>query len=169
MFLTDKFSLLATIMLNQKVLVIAAVIMLHGCSGSTLKQELPANVTSNPPGAEVYANGEKLDVTPLHYQLYKAFPASWKSFKYQAQGVLMVKMDGCEDFTLEVNDYVISNPIHAELTCSDNFTSDVKTTAKQQVKSPEGEPVASTKSETENRLIELDNLYERGGNNQRGV
>jgi len=160
--MAGKFSLLAAIMLNPKVLVISAVTMLQGCSGSTVKGEGPANVTSNPSGAEVYANGEKLGVTPLNYKLYKAFPAGWKNMMYQAQGVLMVKMDGCEDFTLQVNDYVLSDPIHAELVCSDKIAPEVKSTVNQEVKRPVGETVASPPSEIENRLNELEDLYEKG-------
>jgi hypothetical protein len=153
---------LTRFVLNPKGLVISAVIMLLGCSGSTVKEEGSANVTSSPSGAEVYANGEKLGVTPLYYKLHKAFPAGWKNMMYQAQGVLMVKMDGCEDFKLQVNDYVLSNPIHAELVCSDKITPEEKSTANQEVKSPVGEPVASPQSEIENRLNELEDLYERG-------
>ena len=67
--------MLAAIMLNSKMLIISAVIMLQGCSGATVKEGRPASVTSNPSGTEVYANGEKLGVTPLHYELHKAFPA----------------------------------------------------------------------------------------------
>ena len=78
--MAGKSSLLAAIMPDPKGLVISAVIMLQGCSGSALKEEGPASVTSNPSGAEVYANGEKLGVTPLHYKLYKAFPAGWENW-----------------------------------------------------------------------------------------
>jgi hypothetical protein len=160
--MAGKSSLLAAIMPDPKGLVISAVIMLQGCSGSALKEEGPASVTSNPSGAEVYANGEKLGVTPLHYKLYKAFPAGWENWMYQAQGVLMVKMSGCEDFTLQVNDYVLSHPIHAEMVCSDEITPEVKSTANQEAKSPVDEPVASPQSEIESRLNKLEDLYEKG-------
>lgn len=81
---------------------------------------------------------------------------------YQAQGVLMVKMDGCEDFTLQVNDYILSNPIHAELVCNDKITPDAKSKGNLGVKSPVGESFASPQSGIEVRLNELKNLYERG-------
>ena len=161
-YMAGKSSMLAAIMLNPKALFISAVIMLQGCSGAAVKEGRPANVTSNPSGAEVYANGEKLGVTPLHYELHKAFPAGWKNMMYQAQGVLMVKMDGCEDFTLQVNDYVLSNPIHADMVCSDEITPEVETTVSQEVKGPVGETITSPQNEIENRLNELEDLYERG-------
>jgi hypothetical protein len=81
---------------------------------------------------------------------------------YQAQGMLMVKMDGCEDFTLQVNDYVLSNPIHADLVCSDEITPEVETMVNQEVKGPVDEAIASPQNEIENRLKELEDLYERG-------
>jgi hypothetical protein len=157
-----KSVLLAEIMFIPKGLVIGAIIVLHGCSGSTVKEEGPANVTSSPSGAEVYANGERLGLTPLRYELYKAFPAGWKDMMYQAQGTLILKMDGCQDFTLRVNDYVLSHPIHAELVCDDKMLPEVKSTANQEVKSPADEPAASPQTEIENRLNELEDLYGRG-------
>jgi hypothetical protein len=160
--MTGKFSVLAAVMLNPKGMVISAVIMLQGCSGAAVKEGEPADVTSNPSGAEVYANGEKLGVTPLHYKLHKAFPAGWKNMMYQAQGVLMVKMDGCEDFTLQVNDYVLSNPVHADMVCGDEITPEVETTVSQEVKDPVSETIASPQNEIENRLNELEDLYQRG-------
>ena len=150
------------IMLNLKLLLISTVITIQGCSGSTIQEEGPASVTSNPSGAEVYANGQKLGETPLHYKLYKAFPAGWKNMMYQAQGVLMVKMDGCEDFILQVNDYVLSKPVHAELVCSDKITPDAKSKGILEVKSPVGESFASPQSDIEDRLNQLKDLYKRG-------
>ena len=160
--MTGTCSLFSVIMLNIKVLLISAVITLQGCSSPTVEEEVPASVTSNPSGAEVYANGQKLGETPLHYKLYKAFPAGWKNMMYQAQGELVVKMDGCEDFTLQVNDYVLSRPVHAELVCSDKITSDAKSRGNLEVKSPVSGSFASPQSDIEHRLNELEDLYERG-------
>lgn len=137
-------------MLKTTGMIISAIILLQGCSGSLVKQQDPADVTSNPSGAAVYADGMKLGETPLRYKLYKAFSASWKDAIYQAQGVLMVKMDGCEDYTLQVNDDILSKPIHAELNCSEAS------------KSEESTPVETPDSSTEKRLEELEALYKNG-------
>jgi hypothetical protein len=65
-------------------------------------------------------------------------------------------------YTLQVNDYVLSHPIHADLVCSDEMTPEVKSTATEEVKSPVGESAASPQSGIENRLNELEDLYEKG-------
>ena len=135
-------------MIKATGVIISAIIIAQGCSGSSAKKQ-QADVTSHPSGAAVYANGVELGETPLHYKLYKAFPASWKDAMYQAHGVLVLKMDGCEDFSLQVNDYILSNPIHAELKCSEASKS---------------EELATTTSDSgaEKRLEELEALYHKG-------
>lgn len=135
-------------MLKAAGIIISAIIILQACSGSSTKEQ-QADVTSQPSGATVYANDVKLGDTPLNYKLYKAFPASWKDAMYQAHGVLLLKMDGCEDYTLNVNDYILSNPIHAELKCAEAS------------KSEELTPTAP-QTETEKRLGELEALYNKG-------
>ncbi|MDX2462921.1 MAG: hypothetical protein QNK31_00285, partial [Porticoccus sp.] len=98
--------------------IISTVFLLQGCSGLSTTQEKPPSVTSSPSGAAVFANILELGQTPLQANLYEAFPAGWQSSIYQAQGVLIVKKDGCKDYTLKVNDLILSKPIHAELECS---------------------------------------------------
>jgi hypothetical protein len=143
-------------------LVILAVISLPGCSGSTVKQQGPADVTSSPTGASVYANGEKLGITPLHYKLYKAFPAGWKDMMFQAQGVLTLKMDGCEDYILNVNDYLLSNPIHAELKCDGADSSALQQPAQQDAGNASRQRAILPRAEVETRLKKLESLYQDG-------
>ena len=141
---------------------ICIIVVLSGCYGSSVKQQAPADVTSNPSGAEVYANGQKLGVTPLHYKLYKAFPARWQDMTYQAQGVLTVKMNGCEDYILCVNDYVLSQPVHVDLVCDEDGKQQVTTSAEQETDSPVIAPVNVPQMDIEKKLTELDALYEGG-------
>jgi hypothetical protein len=131
-------------------ILICALIFLSGCSGASVKAQKPADVTSTPSGATVYANGKELGKTPLRHDLYDAFPAGWADWKYQAQGVLTVKMDGCEDYTLTVSDYALSKPIHAELKCSGPVQSD------------QAAPIKTPDSGAEKRLEELEALYKKG-------
>ena len=149
-------------MIKTAGIILSVSILLPGCAAYSDKHEKPANVTSNPSGAEVYADGKKLGVTPLHYKLYKAFPASWKDAMYQAHGVLTVKHDGCKDFTLDVNDYILSNPIHAELECTETGESASTTTGTQDKDQSEVIPAAQSAGTTEQRLIELEDLYSKG-------
>ena len=149
-------------MIKAAGMILSVSILLYGCAASSAKQQKPANVTSNPSGAEVYADGKKLGVTPLRYKLYKAFPASWKDAMYQAHGVLTVKLDGCNDFTLEVNDYILSNPIHAELECNETVKSLSTTTDTQDKDKSIVAPTVKPVGDTEQRLKELEDLYNKG-------
>ena len=81
---------------------------------------------------------------------------------YQAQGVLIVKMDGCEDYTLKVNDFILSKPVHAELECSEPGSSEVSTTAVEDNATPVVMPVVAPASETEKRLEQLESIYDKG-------
>jgi len=148
-------------MFKATTMVIGVIILLQGCSASSAKNQ-QADVMSNPAGATVFANGQELGVTPLHYKLYKAFPASWKDAMYQAHGVLMLKLDGCEDYTLQVNDYILSNPIYAELDCSDLIKAEESTSAVQEKQTPMVAPVAAPHSGIEERLQKLEALYNKG-------
>ena len=145
-------------MFRLSMLFIAATVLLPACAGPSVKQQEPPSVTSTPSGADVYANGKKLGVTPLHYRLHTAFPAGWKNMMFQAQGVLMVKRDGCEDYTLEVNDYVLSRPVHAELVCGEN----IGPVSVQEPEPPGGVTGAATGDGVESRLKQLEDLFNRG-------
>jgi hypothetical protein len=150
-------------MLKQTGMILGAVLILQGCSGSSVKENRPANVTSTPSGASVYANGVKIGVTPLQQNLYKVFPAGWSNWEYSATGVLMVKKAGCEDYILRVNDYILSKPIHAELKCTKVVESEeVLPAASDEKKKALAAPVVKSGSAIENRLGELKDLYERG-------
>ena len=134
----------------NKTIIISALLLLQGCAGFSAKQDKPASVTSTPSGATVYANILELGKTPLKHNLYDAFPAGWKNSIYQAQGVLVVKKEGCKDYTLKVSDLILSKPIHAELECGE-MSKPVKMT-----------PVNTTRSSTEQRLKDAEALFKKG-------
>ena len=143
-------------------LTLAIVIVLQGCSMSATKNA-PANVTSEPSKATVYANGLAIGETPLHADLYKAFPASWIDWVYQASGVLMVKKEGCQDFVLKVNDYILSKPIHAPLECHAVVKNEAETPVKDSINKPavtSGKSKASSAIEV--RLRKLEDLHKKG-------
>jgi len=144
-------------MIRLKVIIVS-IFLLQACSGSAVKQQ--ASVTSNPTGANVYANGVKVGKTPLYKNLYKVFPASWSSWTYQAAGVLSVKKPGCEDFNLKVSDAILVKPIHAKLKC------DKQIVAPAAVPAHKSAVMMKTKnkkmSKIEKRLDELKGLYQKG-------
>lgn len=149
-------------MLKATGLIILAIIPLQGCSSSAVNEEGPADVTSSPSAATVYANGEKIGVTPLHYNLYKAFPAGWKNMMFQAQGVLMLKKEGCEDYIVNVNDYILSQPVHAELECDETGRPVAPDPAASGINETSQAPAVLPQSDIEKRLIELESMYEKG-------
>jgi PEGA domain-containing protein len=98
-------------------LISSVIFLLQGCINSSAKQQNSVSVTSTPSGAMVYANDKKLGSTPLQQNLYDAFPTGWENSSYQAQGQLIIKKSGCDDFKLKISDYLLSKPIHGELKC----------------------------------------------------
>lgn len=151
-------------MSRSSYLIIVITLLMVGCSNSITKPAKP-NVTSSPAGASVYANGAKLGVTPLKVNLYKAFPAGWKNLVYQATGALMIKKEGCDDFILDVNDHVLSQPIHADLKCDQPNISTVSDKSPSAGKSLViDKPAATTEGEIsiESRLKKLNNLLKQG-------
>jgi len=147
-------------MLKKFILLSCIAILIQACGSSSIKDAAP-NVTSNPSGASVYANGLKIGTTPLRSNLYKQFPTGWTDWALSAEGVLAIKKQGCEDFTLKVNDGVLAKPIHAKLKCSGKPV--VTQTAPVQTKAmPVKQPAKKKMSKVEKRLKELSDLYEKG-------
>ena len=137
-------------MFKATIMISSALFLLQGCAGFSAKQDKPASVTSTPSGATVFANILELGKTPLKHNLYDAFPGGWQNSIYQAQGVLIVKKEGCKDYTLKVGDLILSKPIHAELECSE-VSKPVKMT-----------PVNVPRSSTEQRLKDAEALFKKG-------
>ena len=131
-------------------MIISAIVLLQGCSDLSVKQQKRPSVTSNPSGAIVYANILELGKTPLTHNLYDAFPGGWQNSIYQAQGILIIKMDGCKDYTLKISDLILSKPIHADLNCN------------LATKSEKATPVTNSHGQAEKRFEELEALYKKG-------
>ena len=148
--------------MRKVILTILGVLALQGCSSSSIKPDGPANVTSTPTAAMVFANGVKLGQTPLRYNLYEAFPTGWNNWVLSATGVLMIKKEGCEDYSLQVNDYILSKPIHAELKCSEENQAEKVDSVVHEVK-PASPPANNRSvSDIEKRLTELEVLFKNG-------
>ena len=102
--------------------------------------------------------------TPLLADLFDEFPTGWKYTQdgiiLSAKGVLAIKKAGCEDYTLKVNDAIISQPIHAKLNCTDK--ADTAVVAQPEIASQPGAVSSPATNSVEKRLRELQNLYDRG-------
>lgn len=144
-----------------------AVFLLQGCAGMSSNKSKSADVTSSPTGAMVYAGALELGETPLKHNLYDAFPAGWQNSIYQAQGILLIKKEGCKDFTMKVSDLILSKPIHADLKCSVVTKADKPAVAVPAAAKSETKPVTKLgakpvpKSKTEKRLAELEALFKK--------
>lgn len=90
-----------------------------GCSSVPIDLRRIA-IRSDPPGAEVLANGKKIGVTPLTIVPDRDFPPvmDWSNLVYQAKGVLTLRKAGCKPYSEPVNDSVLSKDISVRLDCS---------------------------------------------------
>jgi hypothetical protein len=136
-------------MFKLAILISSIIFLLQGCNTASVKPEV-ANVTSTPSAATVYADDLKLGTTPLHHDLYDAFPASWKNSEYQAQGTLILKKTGCDDFSIKVNDLLLSKPVHADLKCSATTSNEA------------ADSTAPPESTITKRLNEAESLFKQG-------
>lgn len=141
-------------MFKTIITIFSTLLLLQGCAGTPIEQQKSPNVTSTPSGAVVYANNLEIGKTPLQRNLYDEFPAGWQGSTYTAQGVLMMKMEGCEDYALKINDRILSKPIHADLKC-DTASAPKKSIAVETTQK-------KTESATEKRLKEVEALFKKG-------
>jgi hypothetical protein len=77
----------------------------------------------------------------------------------------MFKQDGCKDHIIEVNDFILSQPIHAQLTCTEKAQSHQKSSVpseKTNVEKNKLAPEADTNASVEERLRKAKNLHEKG-------
>lgn len=91
--------------------------------GSSNKQ---IRVTTNPPGATVYANDKALGVTPLTITPGQEWSTGFVTGKdvgmvYQYTGTITIKKPGCETYTAEVSDPMLFNDIAIDLDCDPGY------------------------------------------------
>ena len=103
---------------------IALVGALSACAGPGSPGESQAGkirISSGPAGAVAYADGVELGATPLEIVPGSHFRAGFVGLSYRYHGTLSLKKPGCETWSTEVNDHVLSKDIHAELKCDPDF------------------------------------------------
>ena len=77
----------------------------------------PVKVESTPSGAEVYVMGEKVGVTPLEISRREVFPNTYPKDKESVYGRIILKKEGCSDFTRTVSADISNAGLHAQLDC----------------------------------------------------
>ena len=103
---------------------LAAASLLSGCAGtgdSSETQSGRVRITSEPAGAIAYADGAELGATPLAIAPGNHFRSGFVGFSYRYVGKLSIKKPGCETWSTEVNDAILSKDIHAKLSCDPNY------------------------------------------------
>ena len=126
-------------------------------------------VTSNPTGATIRANGNKLGETPLEVDLEKSFSRGWVRGEeygvvYRINGALTIEKSGCSEYTVPVSETTPSDDISITLVCTEKK----QTTSESEPVKPtkpvrSTKPTISTKSENvKQRLKRLEVLYQDG-------
>ena len=147
--------------------------LLSACSNRAFRPEQPdagkqdriITVTSNPPGATVRANGDRLGETPLKVNIDKSFPSRWVraedyGIAYRVSGKLTIGKSGCDDYTVPVSPTAPAGDIDVTLVCTQEKPA--PGAAAPEVKpAPDSAGTAAPvlSGTTEQRLKQLDKLY----------
>jgi hypothetical protein len=120
-------------------------------------------IISEPAGATAYADGRELGVTPLEFSPGNAFRSGFVGFSYRYYGKLMLKKPGCETWSVEVNDYILSKDVHANLKCDPDYRAPVA--APSSPASPSSPPAANPAKNEDpyvERLERIETLHRKG-------
>jgi hypothetical protein len=90
-------------------------------TGSNESQGGRIRITSEPAGATAYADGAEIGATPLEIVPGNHFHSGFAGFSYRYVGKLSLKKAGCETWSNEVNDNILSKDINTKLKCDPNF------------------------------------------------
>lgn len=103
---------------------LTAVAVLSGCASTGSSNEAQTGriaITAAPAGAVAYADGAELGATPLKIVPGNHFRSGFVGFSYRYVGKLSIRKPGCETWSTEVNDAILSKDIHAKLRCDPNY------------------------------------------------
>lgn len=103
---------------------VTAVTMLSGCAatgGSNETRSGQIRITSEPAGAIAYADGTELGATPLEIVPGTHFRSGFVGLTYRYVGKLSISKAGCDTWSTEVNDNILSKDVHAILKCDPDY------------------------------------------------
>lgn len=141
---------------------LAVTTVLSGCAGTgSVSAAGKIEITSTPVGAVAYAEGAEMGATPLEIMPGDHFRSGFSGLSYRYLGKLSLKKSGCETWSTEVNDYVLSKDIHAVLKCDPDFK---PATASATGSVAPGGPTAAPASgdQAAGRLERIDKLHKNG-------
>jgi len=130
-----------------------AFLLLQGCAGIGSK---PITLSSEPQGAEVFADGRSLGRTPLTITQADAFPPRWHGTSYMVKGRLELRKAGCETKRLEVNEGMLLHDIHVQLNCRPGSVTRVAPASEP------ASPVPASEPDIASRLRKLKELLDQG-------
>jgi hypothetical protein len=136
-------------------------LLMQGCSnlgglsstgGHTIK------LTSEPPGATVYADGNEIGTTPFAFRPGETYRSGFASsdtaiIGYRYVGRLAVKKPGCSDYLTPVDDNLLSRDIHVQLECDPDYRPPAAEAARAQPALPDS---------AEQRLLRIEGLHDKG-------
>jgi len=109
-------------------------------------------IESDPPGAEVFAMGERIGTTPLTIGPKDVFPNTYPKEKEFLYGKVTLKKAGCSDVTKTVSTKIVNVGLRAHLECGDMNPA-----------LPQRSREASDTGETvEQRLVKIKDLLDKG-------
>ncbi len=143
---------------------LAAVTVFSGCAGMGTSSESHTGrikIISEPAGAIAYADGAELGATPLEIVPGDHFRSGFVGFSYRYFGKLSIKKAGCETWSTEVNDHILSKDVHAKLKCDPNFRP-ASTAAPSAGGPPDSMSNPSSGDQTIERLERIEALHKKG-------
>ena len=142
------------------IILLAAIAGLAGCAGMGSSGEAPSGhikITSEPAGALAYADGTELGATPVEIVPGNVFRSGFVGFSYRYFGKLSIKKAGCETWSTEVNDYILSKDVHARLKCDPNYRP-----ASPSAGASGSIPDSTSGDQTIERLERIETLHKKG-------
>jgi len=138
---------------SAKVAVLFSIVLLTGCTGAgsilPSSADQPIKIESEPAGADVYVMGEMIGATPLQITREEVFPRNYPKGRESLYGRVVIRKDGCADFSSTISTEVGRKGLHAKLDCTD------KTPASSREMPTAGETV-------ERRLQKIKDLLNKG-------
>jgi len=143
------------------VILVSCLLISAGCSSSGNGGLFPSvvngpfKVESLPSGADVYVMGEKIGITPMMVSRKDVFPNIYPHDKESLYGKVMIKKEGCFEYTRPVSAEISSKGLHAKLDCTTNK-------AIRQEAMPGTIAVAHDRETVEQRLEKIKDLLGKG-------
>lgn len=133
---------------------LVAAATLSGCAAMDASNAKAGHIriTSDPAGATAYADGAVLGPTPIEINPADHFRSGFVGLSYRYYGTLTLKKAGCEPWSTDVNDSILSRDVHARLKCDPNYRPDTPAAAKP----------GSTSGDPTERLERIEALHKKG-------